>query len=194
LTASAAGTASSGSVGPVAPGPQQAPLLPDAQQAPLLLGLPPVVGPAARLLILGSFPGQRSLQAAQYYAHPRNQFWPILAALLEEPLVGMPYEERLARVVARGIALWDVVGACRRPGSLDASIRDAAHNDFDALFERLPGLRAVAFNGAAAAQREGLFAARGLATIRLPSTSPAHAGVSFDAKLARWRGLAGWIR
>jgi hypoxanthine-DNA glycosylase len=161
----------------------------------LLQGLPPVVGRAPRLLILGSFPGEASLAQAAYYAHPRNQFWPILGALLDEPLAALPYEARLERLMARRIALWDVLGACRRRGSLDAAIRDARGNDFDALLARMPGLGAVAFNGATAAKVERVFAARGLATYPLPSTSPAHAGLDRDAKLARWRVLRehGWI-
>jgi hypoxanthine-DNA glycosylase len=162
---------------------------------PLLRGLAPVVGPGARLLILGSFPGERSLRHAQYYAHPRNQFWPILSRLLEEPLDVLAYGERLARLAARGVALWDVVGACRRDGSLDAAIRDARRNDFDALLAAAPALRAVAFNGATAARAERYFAARGLAVYRMPSTSPAHAGLGLEAKLERWRMLRadGWI-
>jgi double-stranded uracil-DNA glycosylase len=160
---------------------------------PLLVGLPPVVGPDARLLILGSFPGVRSLAAGQYYAHPRNQFWPILAALLGEPLPALVYPKRLERLVARGVALWDVVGRCRRAGSLDASIRDAGQNDFDALLARVPALRAVAFNGAAAARSSKAFLERGLATVALPSTSPAHASLGFGDKLARWRVLSQWL-
>ncbi|MEI7446375.1 MAG: DNA-deoxyinosine glycosylase [Burkholderiales bacterium] len=161
----------------------------------LLRGLPPVIGPAPRLLLLGSFPGEASLAAARYYAHPRNQFWPIVGALLGEPLPALPYEVRLERLKARRIALWDALGACRREGSLDAAIRDARGNDFDALLARMPGLGAVAFNGATAARAQPLFAARGLATYRMPSTSPAFAGLRFDAKLARWRALVddGWI-
>ena len=161
----------------------------------LRVGLPPVAGPDARLLLLGSFPGEASLAHARYYAHPRNQFWPIVGALLDEPLAAMPYEARLGRLVARRVALWDALGACRRRGSLDASIRDARGNDFDALLESLPSLGAVAFNGATAARVEPAFAARGLATYRMPSTSPAHAGLSPAEKLARWRVLVddGWI-
>ncbi len=161
----------------------------------LLVGLPPVAGPGARLLVLGSFPGGLSLAHARYYAHPRNQFWPIVGALLGEPLPEMPYDARLGRLVARRVALWDALGACRRQGSLDAAIRDPRGNDFDALLARLPALGAVAFNGATAAKAEPVFAARGLATYRMPSTSPAHAGLSFEAKHARWRALVddGWI-
>ncbi len=161
----------------------------------LLRGLDPVIGPASRLLILGSFPGAASLAQARYYAHPRNQFWPILGALLDEPLPALAYEARLDRLRARGVALWDLLGACRRDGSLDAAIRDPRGNDFDALLAAMPGLGAVAFNGATAARGEPAFAARGLATYRLPSTSPAHAGLSFDAKLERWMALRadGWI-
>ncbi len=163
--------------------------------APVLAGLAPVVGRAPRLLILGSFPGEASLAQARYYAHPRNQFWPILGALLDEPLAGLDYALRLERLQARRIALWDVLGACRRAGSLDASIRDARGNDFDALLAGAPQIGAVAFNGATAAKAEPAFAARGLATYRLPSTSPAHAGLGFEAKLACWRVLRhdGWI-
>ena len=160
---------------------------------PLLEGLPPVLGPDARLLILGSFPGERSLAAAQYYAHPRNQFWPILGALLGEPLAGLDYPVRLERLIAHRVALWDVLGHCRRPGSLDAAIRDAAGNDFDELLVRVPTLRAVAFNGATAARRAGAFGGRGLATVALPSTSPAHAALGFEQKLARWRALSAWL-
>jgi hypoxanthine-DNA glycosylase len=161
----------------------------------LLRGLPPVIGPAPRLLVLGSFPGGASLAQARYYAHPRNQFWPILGALLGEPLAALEYAGRLERLKARRIALWDTLGACRRQGSLDAAIRDARGNDLGALLEALPGLGAVAFNGAAAARAEPGLAGRGLATYRLPSTSPAHAGLALEAKLARWRVLVddGWI-
>jgi len=167
----------------------------DREAGVLLQGLAPVIGPAPRLLILGSFPGEASLAQARYYAHPRNRFWPILGALLDEPLTELAYEARLERIKARRIALWDVLGACRREGSLDAAIRDARGNDFDALLEAMPGLGAVAFNGATAARAEPGFAARGLATYRLPSTSPAHAALSHEAKLARWSALRtdGWV-
>ncbi len=154
-----------------------------------LTGLAPVVGRDAIVLILGSFPGEASLAAAQYYAHPRNQFWPIIGTLLDEPLADAAYPVRLARLRARRIALWDVVASCRRAGSLDSAIRDPRVNDFEALLRRAPGLRAVAFNGATAGRHAPWFADRGLATYRLPSTSPAHAGLNLAQKLERWRVL-----
>lgn len=163
--------------------------------AALLRGLPPVIGPAPRLLILGSFPGGLSLAHARYYAHPRNLFWPIVGALLDEPLTTLTYDARLERLKARRVALWDVLGACLREGSLDAAIRHARGNDLDALIAGAPTLRAVAFNGATAARAEPSCAARGLATYRMPSTSPAYASLGFEAKLARWHALVddGWI-
>ena len=151
-----------------------------------LQGFEPVVGPASRLLVLGSFPGEASLAAGGYYAHPRNQFWPILAHVLARPLADWPFERRYRAVVAAGLAIWDVYAGCRRDGSLDSSIRDAAGNDFDALLRRAPGLRAVVFNGRTAARFERWFAQRGLRTRGLPSTSPAFAGMSTGDKLARW--------
>ena len=88
----------------------------------LLHGLPPVIARHTRLVLLGSFPGAASLAAGQYYAHPRNQFWPLLAALLDEDLPALGYARRLQRLCARGLGLWDVIGRCRRRGSLDAAI------------------------------------------------------------------------
>jgi hypoxanthine-DNA glycosylase len=160
----------------------------------VLAGLPPVVGPRSRLLVLGSFPGEASLAAGHYYAHPRNQFWPILAHALGQPLPGWPFERRYRAVVEAGLAIWDVFGGCRREGSLDSSIRDAAANDFEALLGRAPQLRAVVFNGRTAGRYERWFAARGLATRVLPSTSPAHAGMSAADKRAHWCEAIGALR
>jgi len=162
--------------------------------APRLQGLAPVVGAEPRLLVLGSFPGAASLARARYYAHPSNQFWPILGALLGEPLPDLPYEHRLERLRARRIALWDVVGSCRRTGSLDSAIREASGNDFDALLARAPSLAAVAFNGTTAARARRWFEERGLSTYVLPSTSAAHASLAAVDKLRRWQVLRadGW--
>lgn len=160
-----------------------------------LAGFPPVWRADARLLVLGSFPSVASLGAAQYYAHPRNQFWPILGRLIGVDLPSMAYPERLEAVKAARVAIWDVLGSCEREGSLDTAIRDAHANQFDPLLAGLPALRAVAFNGGTAGRAAPWFGERGLATLRLPSTSPAHAALDLEAKFARWRVLVdeGWI-
>lgn len=146
------------------------------------------------MLLLGSFPGVASLQARAYYAHPRNQFWPILGAILDVPMMSLPYEERLAQLRRHRIALWDTVGHCQRRGSLDSNIRHAEANAFDALLPRMPGLRGVAFNGQLAARSRPYFEQRGLATAILPSTSPAHASLDVAQKLQRWReALLAWL-
>lgn len=163
--------------------------MPRTHNPPLLSGLPPVLDPHTRILLLGSFPGTASLAAAQYYAHPRNQFWPLLGAVLGEDLPRLPYQQRLERLRARGIGLWDVIAACRRPGSLDSAIRDAQHNRFSELRALAPTLRRVCFNGKTAAKAAPEFAAAGFDTLVLPSSSPAHASMDFDTKLAQWRRI-----
>ena len=150
-------------------------------------GFPPIIARDTEILILGSFPSEASLAARQYYAHPRNQVWRLLGALLGEPLAELAYGDRKARVLAHRIGIWDVLGACRRSGSLDADIRDARPNDFAALRRRAPQLRRVLFNGGTAGRFARQFAAAGFATAVLPSSSPAHAGRSFEQKLAVWR-------
>ena len=152
-----------------------------------LAGFGPVVGPRTRLMVLGSFPGVASLAQQQYYAHPRNQFWPILGAVLGEPLAGLDFEERYRRVLAHRVGIWDVLGACRRQGSLDADIRDAAANDFELLARLAPGLARVLFNGRTAGRFEPAFRRQGYETVVLPSTSPAFAGMRFEDKLREWR-------
>ena len=152
-----------------------------------LTGLPPVVGPNCRVLILGSFPSAASLKARQYYAHPQNRFWPIMEQVTGLPLCNQVYDERVARVVAAGIAIWDTYAACEREGSLDSAIRNAAFNDFAGLMATAPCLRRACFNGAAAARALRHLSDLGLATIVLPSTSPANASQSMELKLGRWR-------
>lgn len=156
-----------------------------------LAGLAPVIAANTRILILGSFPGAASLAAQQYYAHARNQLWPILSALTGEDLAGLPYAERLPRLLAHGFGLWDVLGACERKGSLDSAIRNPAANDFARLRELCPVLETVGFNGQTSGKFAPEFAQAGYRTVMLPSTSPAHASLSFDLKLARWRKLNG---
>ncbi len=156
----------------------------------MLTGLAPVVGPGTRVLVLGSFPGVASLAAQQYYAHPRNQFWPIVAALLaDDPqaLCAAPYAQRRDWLLSVGLGLWDVYAACEREGSLDAAIRQPQVNDFSGLRQRCPALQAFAHNGGESFRHARHLAALGLPAMRLPSTSPAHAGWSFERKLAAWR-------
>ncbi len=155
-------------------------------------GLAPVLDRATRVLILGSFPGAASLAVRQYYAHPRNHFWPLMSALLEEPLTEMAYRGRLARFRARGIGLWDVIVACDRHGSLDASIRNAEHGEIARVAGAAPSLAAVCFNGQTAARREAAYRAAGYTTLVMPSTSPAYTR-PFSEKLAAWRALARWL-
>ncbi|MDP1693843.1 MAG: DNA-deoxyinosine glycosylase [Burkholderiaceae bacterium] len=153
----------------------------------LLQGLAPVADRHTRLLVLGSFPGVASLAAQQYYAHPRNQFWPILAALWPVDFKALGYARRLQQMQARGLGLWDVYRACHRDGSLDSAIEDAEPNDLAALVARLPALRAVAHNGGESARAMRITRTLGLPLHRLPSTSPANARWSFERKLAAWR-------
>lgn len=152
---------------------------------------PPVVDAHTRLLILGSLPGDASLQAAQYYAHPRNQFWRLLEQVLQQPLIALPYAQRLACLQARGVGLWDVVAQAQRQGSLDTAIRAASHNDLSTLCMGLPQLQALAFNGATAA-RIGSKQLHGQAALlqclTLPSSSPAHT-MPFAQKLEKWLPL-----
>ncbi|GAB2849120.1 DNA-deoxyinosine glycosylase [Pseudoduganella ginsengisoli] len=154
-----------------------------------LTGLAPVIDRHTRILILGSFPGEASLKAQQYYAHPRNALWPILSALTGEDLAGLPYAERLPRLLAHRIGLWDVLGACERKGSLDSAIRKPAANDFERLHRLCPELETVGFNGQTAGKFAPQFAAAGYRTVVLPSTSPAHAAMAFDDKVTSWRRL-----
>ncbi len=152
-------------------------------------GLAPVIAENTRILVLGSFPGAASLAAQQYYAHPRNQFWPLISALVAEDLAALPYAERLPRLLAHRIGLWDVINACDRSGSLDSKIRHAQHNDFAGLRQRYPALLRVAFNGQTSGKFAPQFAAAGFETLVLPSSSPANAQRSFAQKLEAWRAL-----
>lgn len=158
--------------------------------SPTLTGLAPVLAPDTRVLVLGSFPGAASLAAGRYYAHPRNQFWPLISAVLKEDLASLPYEERLPRLLAHGFGLWDVLAGCEREGSLDSAIRKPAANDFERLRSLCPALATVGFNGQAAGKFAAQFAAAGYRTLVLPSSSPAHMALDFAQKLAVWRRLA----
>lgn len=161
---------------------------------PLLRSFPPIAAPDARLLIVGSMPGAASLAAEQYYAHPRNLFWRLLGDVLGEPLADLPYAERRQRLIAHRVALWDVLAACERAGSLDSAIVGSSVqvNDFAAFFAAHVEIRHVFANGALAAQtfrRYGLssLGGREIALARLPSSSPAHAALNYATKLEFWR-------
>jgi len=152
----------------------------------------PISSKDARILILGSMPGERSLAAAQYYAHPRNAFWKILQRAVgwEE---GAEYDERILRLKAHGIALWDVLHSCHRKGSLDTAIRAGSVkvNDFGAFFRRHPKIDTVLFNGSASERYYKQYVLptlerTDLSYLRMPSTSPAHAALSFEEKAAAW--------
>lgn len=164
--------------------------MPDPTQ-PRIAGLPPVLDPDVRILILGSLPGEASLAAKQYYAHPRNQFWRLVGDALGIALAGLPYERRLETLLQNGVGLWDVISDAHRSGSLDSSIRNPLGNDLAGLVLSLPRLRTIAFNGGTAA-RIGMKALGGQAgqyrTIALPSSSPALT-LPYPEKLLAWRQL-----
>ncbi len=150
---------------------------------------PPVVDHATRVLVCGSLPGDASLRAARYYAHPQNQFWRLMSPIASVDLVPLPYADRLTALLAARIGLWDVVASAVRPGSSDAAIREVAGNDLAALAQTLPGLRAVAFNGGTALARgKPMLAALDLAIVALPSSSPLHT-IGVAAKQPAWLAL-----
>ncbi len=148
---------------------------------------PPVVDATTRVLILGSLPGDASLAAARYYAHPQNQFWRLLSPVLGVDLSALDYPDRLAALRAGGIGLWDVVASATRPGSSDAAIRDAAANDIAALIAALPALRLVAFNGGTA-WKQGRGLVGSVPVLQLPSSSPLHT-VGLAAKQPAWDAI-----
>ena len=159
-----------------------------------VFSFPPFASAKSRVLVLGSMPGTASLTAGQYYAHPRNAFWPIMGALFGAS-PQLPYKQRVRVLGDAGVAIWDSLQACVRPGSLDSDISDEVGNDFVALFAKYPKITHVFFNGAKA---ESAFRRHALPMLvdshhiftRLPSTSPAHAGMDLRKKIAAWRVVA----
>ncbi|MBO9546440.1 DNA-deoxyinosine glycosylase [Caulobacter sp.] len=152
-------------------------------------GFPAVVDANTRVLILGSLPGEASLAVSQYYGNPRNAFWRLMEGVLDTPLIPLAYEARLTALLAHGVGLWDVIAEAERPGSLDAAIKDPAANDLLALIDALPNLQAVAFNGGTAAKLGGRLIGERIKTIALPSSSPAHAAMTFAEKAEAWSAL-----
>jgi TDG/mug DNA glycosylase family protein len=156
---------------------------------------PPVVAPDTRVLVLGSLPGERSLAATRYYAHPQNRFWHLIGRVVGVELEPLEYEQRLTALLAAKVGLWDTVASARRIGSLDAAIREAEPNPLADLAASLPDLRAVGFNGQASA-RIGMprLAGTGLGLIPLPSSSPANASIPLAEKQKAWDRLREFLR
>jgi hypoxanthine-DNA glycosylase len=145
-----------------------------------------------RVLILGSFPGDESLRRKQYYANPRNQFWPVIGAVIaEDDFHYLPYEERLSKLLDHGIGLWDVYASCERQGSLDSRIRSPVENDL-AVLRTAPGLKLICFNGKKSGSCSDIYRTEGYATLVLPSTSPANT-IPFDDKFDAWKRIAKYL-
>lgn len=165
------------------------------------VGFLPIADERAKILILGSMPGQASLARQQYYAHPRNAFWRIASELLGfDPDCG--YDEKKRILLASGVAVWDVIMSCRRPGSLDSRIfdRSIVVNDFPVFLRDHADIRHIFFNGSRAQQEYGKRVmpllsgrARQIPCTRLPSTSPAMANLSFEQKLDMWSVIKQWL-
>lgn len=153
----------------------------------------PAIGSHIKVLVLGSLPGDASLAAGQYYAHPRNQFWEIVGTMIGRDLRSLAYERRLDALISAGIGLWDTIASAQRQGSLDAAMRDVQAAELDRLIAGLPHLRAIGFNGATSAR----IGRRQLATtdralpvlVDLPSTSPAYCAKSAAEKQQEWNLL-----
>lgn len=163
---------------------------------PVKLGLPPIAASNARLFILGSLPGDASLAAQRYYAHPTNQFWRLLGRAIDEELQTLGYELRLQRLVARRIGLWDVIASASRRGSLDQAIRDAEHNRIGHLLHDFPDLQAIAFNGSTASKVGRKLIGEPPASLRLidlPSSSAANTA-AFEDKARQWAVLGEIVR
>jgi hypoxanthine-DNA glycosylase len=173
-------------------------LLSKGSKSPLVCSYPPIAAPDARVLILGSVPSIASLAKGQYYGHPQNAFWPLMGRLFGAGRE-LPYEDRKRILCSRGVGVWDVLRHCYREGSLDSDIQVESEtpNDFVEFFRAHLQIRAIFFNGH---RPEAMFKRRVSSTLveldrefhyeRLPSTSPAHAGRSFQQKLAAWRSVA----
>ena len=160
----------------------------------------PVIGRRPRIIILGSMPGVASLEAVQYYAHPRNVFWPVMDELFAVDYKAT-YDFRISELAKLPLILWDTLQACYRPGSLDSNIdtSSAQANDFPALLRQFPEIRAIAFNGATSEKYFRklvvpiLPGITDIELLRMPSTSPANAGMNFEQKLVAWRKILDFI-
>jgi hypoxanthine-DNA glycosylase len=158
-----------------------------------LQGLPPLLEANTRLIILGSFPGERSLQMQQYYAHPQNQFWRLVFEAFSTDSrrihCASSYEINSKQLLQLGIGVWDVYASCERQGSLDSAIQNATLNDLASLRTRCPKLQAIAHNGGESYRHAKHTGVLGLPVYKLPSSSPANASWSFERKLSVWRDV-----
>lgn len=157
---------------------------------------PPVVAPHTRVLVLGSLPGEASLKAQRYYAHPANRFWHLIGGVIgRSDFPGLAYEDRLAVLLDAGIGLWDAVATAQRKGSLDTALRSVEPAPLADLAATLPALRAVAFNGTASARiaTPQLAGRTDLARVQLPSSSPAYCAVTLAQKQAQWNSLRAYL-
>jgi hypoxanthine-DNA glycosylase len=163
----------------------------DASPGVRLQGLPPLLNAQTRILILGSFPGVKSLQTQQYYGHPQNQFWRLVFSIISgsnpEQMCASRYEIKRKLLLSKSIGCWDVYASCEREGSLDSAIKAAQLNDLASLKLRCPQLQAIAHNGSESYAHSKHTLALGLPVYKLPSSSPANASWSFERKLHAWR-------
>lgn len=153
-----------------------------------IYSFPSLSNPEATVLLLGTMPGVKSLEMNQYYGHPQNNFWRLLAAVFDET-VPTDYTHKKEMLLRNKIAVWDVLQACERPGSLDSAIAKEVPNDFTAFLDEHPNVKVIAFNGqkAAAFFKKHVRLNRDYKFVTLPSTSPANAGKTFEQKLAEWK-------
>jgi TDG/mug DNA glycosylase family protein len=150
-------------------------------------GLLPITGPDPSILILGSFPSVLSLERQEYYGNPKNRFWVVMEEIFSIPS-SLPYPDRIDLLAQRGVALWDVVRSCERPGSADSRIKNPVPNDIFGFCREHPTLRLVALNGTTAGRLyHQLTEVPGLPSVVLPSTSPAFAAMPFGEKVRKWR-------
>lgn len=160
--------------------------------------LPPIVDHNTRVLIVGSMPGQQSLDKQQYYGNARNHFWPIIGEILQT-VIPADYAERIQLLRSNQIGLWDVIQSCERKGSLDSAIRNEVPNDFAKLFDQYPAIVLVLFNGAKSfdvfKKHVGFELLANRHYEKMPSTSPVPGKniKSFEGKLADWRIMESYL-
>ena len=158
------------------------------------VGLSPSIDDWCTILILGSMPGEASLAAQEYYAHPANRFWPLMAKLFDEPEPSSEYEARISMLLRNHVALWDAIHSCDRQGSLDSDIRNAIANDFTRFLHQWKHIHTIGLNGGKAyavfaKQNRSLLDSPRLRILKLPSTSPANARWRMDDLLEAWKAL-----